>query len=175
MTVRGVAFAASCLVLVSCASRPGSLARSEPTNRSTPAAALIGVWQVVEVVEAPQRADIYERGLPIVGPAAPGLYVFTARHYSLTLLNNRGWPRPSLPTPAPTAEQLLAIWGPFAANAGPYEIRGDTLITHGVAAKNPRAMGLGHEARVLFRIVADSMWVTGLRVGGTMKWVRIER
>jgi hypothetical protein len=39
-------------------------------------------------------------------------------------------------------------WAPFAASAGTYEVTGNKLITHNIAAKNVRGMTLTEEATI---------------------------
>ena len=45
-----------------------------------------------------------------------------------------GYARPG----APTVEELQARWGPFAANAGTYELSGDTITLRAVVSKEAR-------------------------------------
>ncbi len=134
---------------------------------------LVGVWQPLEVTELGTRSSPLDGGMPRLGAAGPGLVIITARYYALLELNNAGLPRPSEPDSAPTAAELMAMWAPLAANAGTYEVKGDTLFTRANVSKNPRAMRLP-PARRIIRLVADTMWLT--RPGnGTIKYVRLER
>ena len=48
----------------------------------------------------------------------------------------------------PTVEELQARWGPFAANAGTYELSGDTLTFHAFVSKEPRDQTPGGFARL---------------------------
>jgi hypothetical protein len=41
-------------------------------------------------------------------------------------------------------------WAPFAASAGTYEVRGNTLVTHNVVAKMVRGMTLTEQATIKF-------------------------
>ena len=136
--------------------------------------AILGVWRPIEVTELPRFANPLDGGMPALGPAGPGLWIITAQHYSLIELNNGGLPRPSEPDSTPTAQELLAMWGPVAANAGTYETRGDTLFTSATVSKNPRAMRTG-PLRRLFRVVGDTMWLTRPPNSGTIKYIRLER
>ena len=144
-------------------------------TRSAVANPLLGAWRATEILELPRRSDVYEGGSGKVGTSGVGLRLFTARYYSVMLLNNAVAERPSLPDSSPTVDQLLAVWGPVGANSGKYEIRGDTLITEPLVAKNPRAMATDFRGRFIFRVSGDSLWLTGLRVGGTIKHIRLER
>ena len=137
------------------------------------ASRLIGVWQPVEVTSLPLRASLLDGGMPRLGPAGPGLVIITPRHYALLELNNGGLPRPSEPDSTATAAELIAMWGPLAANAGTYEIKGDTFLARPTVSKNPRAMRLPPARRVI-RLLADTLWFD--RPGnGTIKYVRLER
>lgn len=118
------------------------------------AEALQGAWQVTEVVTA--------------GPASrtlsspqPSLLLFTGRHYSYTLINGEQ-PRPPLPRRAATAAELLTVWNPFSANAGTFEVSGDTMIRRPIVAKSPDAMAPGAFNQYTYRLSADTLWVTAL-------------
>ena len=104
-----------------------------------------GVWRNVErVIPASKTAG--DRSDPFahvpVGTQTnvqPGLLIFTKRHYSRTT-DTAVQPRPSqgYAVPAmPTIEELQARWGPFAANAGTYELSGNTLTLHLIVSKEP--------------------------------------
>ena len=132
---------------------------------------LEGAWRVVEVVSS--------------GPSArsnaspqPGLLLFTAGHYSYTLING-DQPRPGLPPGVASAEALLMAWNPFSANAGTYEVSGDRMIRRPIVAKDPNAMVPGAYNEYSFRLSADTLWVTtvGTEAGParnppTVKYVR---
>jgi hypothetical protein len=70
----------------------------------------------------------------------PGLLIFTVKHYSRTT-NIAVQPRPTtgyaIPG-KPTLEELQVRWGQFAANAGTYELAGDTLTLRAIVSKEPR-------------------------------------
>jgi hypothetical protein len=66
----------------------------------------------------------------------PDLMIFTAKFYSRTT-DTAAQPRPTTSNKIPgkpTLEELQAEWGPFAANAGTYEISGTTLTLRAVVA-----------------------------------------
>src|SRR5689334_16447844 len=68
-------------------------------------------------------------------PGQAALYLFTPTRYSMTLAATG---RPDLPdTSKATADELRAIWGPLLANAGRYDIAGDLITIHPLAAKSP--------------------------------------
>jgi hypothetical protein len=138
------------------------------------AADLEGAWRVVEVATTGP-------GARTVGAPQPGLLLFTDGHYSYTLING-DQPRPAPSPGLASAEQLLAAWGPFAANAGTYEVSGSTMIRRPIVAKSPSAMGPGVFNEYTFRLSADTLWVAtvGTETGPsrnptTVRYVRARR
>lgn len=118
------------------------------------AADLEGAWRVVEVVLTGPLARTISR-------PQPGLLLFTDGHYSYVLING-DQPRPTPPPGLASPEQLLAAWNPFAANAGPYEVSGSTMIRRPIVAKSPAAMGPGVFNEYTFRMSADTLWITSV-------------
>ena len=139
------------------------------------ASALLGGWQSVEITEAPTGGDIYDGAPAVLGPAGPGIRVFSKGYYAYLQLSNAAVSRPDLPVPPPTAEQLLAIWGPIASNGGAYDVHCDTLNTRPFVSKNPRAMRPGFRLPFLFKITSDTLWLHGPPAVGTVKYVRLDR
>ena len=88
---------------------------------------LKGAWRVVEVTGTDGTVN---------AKPEPGLYIFTDRHYSITRVTQ---PRSALPE-KPSEKDQLAAFGPFAANAGTYEVKGTQLMTRPTVAKNPNVM-----------------------------------
>jgi hypothetical protein len=76
-------------------------------------------------------------------PDAPGLIIFTGGYYSIMVVTGDK-ARPALPQDISkaTAAELLAVWRPFTANSGTYEIKGSTLTTHPTVAKAKRALSM---------------------------------
>jgi len=98
-------------------------------------AKLEGVWRITEVTISGPNTQTYTNLPPT------SLLIFTKRHYSI--MYDRATtdkPRPSLPRENATDAQKLAAWTPFTANAGTYEVKGTTVTTRPVVAKNPNAM-----------------------------------
>ena len=131
---------------------------------------LIGVWESVEWLDGG-----FERfAAPVGVPSPPGLRIFTPRYFAyVAKLSNE--PRDPAPEDA-TADELWAVYGPFAASIGSYEVHGDTIVMRTTATKNPRPGDLPRTIRLSYRIVGDSLWVGNLNpiVGGLLKLVRIE-
>lgn len=117
-------------------------------TRSLSAAAdnpLEGVWQVVDV-----------GGTPVAG-----LYIFRGSHYSMMYTTKD---RPQIDdTNKATADELRAMWGPMAANAGTYEVSGNLLTIKPIVAKIPVVMKDGANEVYAFRIDADRLSLTQQR------------
>ena len=98
---------------------------------------LTGAWQVTKVQMTGPNARAVTR-------PQPGLYLFTGKYFSIMMVTG-DQPRPIHPTlpevPKATPQEMLAVYGPYVANTGTYEVSGDTLIMHPVVSKNPELMG----------------------------------
>lgn len=137
---------------------------------------LQGAWQTVEVTMTGPGA----RTIAIPEPR-PNLIVFTAGHYSQIHLDSEG-PRPVLAdVTRASADQLRAVWGPFAGDAGSYDVRDGVITTRPVVAKNPGAMAPGAFISYSYTLDGDTLRVTQLRNQHgpfanpfTIKAVRIE-
>ena len=108
--------------------------------RAQAAASLQGVWRVTEVVVTGANAETNTS-------PQPGLYLFTKKHYSLTTVNSTA-PRKNFdaardPDKLTDAEKIARyeVWDEFSANAGTYEVSGNTVTARPVVAKNPAVMG----------------------------------
>jgi hypothetical protein len=135
-----------------------------------------GAWQAVEVTipgATPRTFTIPE--------PRPNLTVITARHYSRVQVEAEG-PRPVIADVAKaTADDLRAAWGPFAAEAGTYEVTGNRITMRPVAAKNPAAMAPGAFTTWSYSLEGNALWVTAERNQNgpianavTVKAVRVE-
>ena len=126
----------------------------------------------------------------ISGPAArtisfserPNLTIITDKYYSRVEVQADG-PRPTLADPAnATADQLRAVWGPFVAEAGTYELSSDGAITmRPIAAKNPAVMGSGVFIVYSYKLEGDKLLLTQQRNQSgpftypfTLRLVRVE-
>ena len=116
--------------------------------------ALEGAWRVVEVVPTAP-------GARTISAPQPGLLLFVDGYYSYMLVNGEQ-PRPTPPGGLASAEQLLAAWNPFAANAGTFEVSDGTMIRRPIVAKSPDAMGPGVFNEYTFRTSADTLWITSV-------------
>ena len=137
---------------------------------------LEGVWQTVEVTLSGPGA----RTITLPEPR-PNLMIVTARHYTRVEVQAET-PRPMLADPSKaTADELRAVWGPFVGEAGTYEVAGNVITMHPIAAKNPAAMVPAAFITYSFKLDGDTIWVTQQRSQNgafanpvTIKAVRIE-
>jgi hypothetical protein len=91
----------------------------------------------------------------------PGYRLYVDGHYAVVRVNGTA-PRPALPAAGTgTAEQLLAVYGPFAAQHGTYDLSGQTITERPLVTKDPAGM-TNPEAFTTqsFRVRGDTLWVT---------------
>jgi hypothetical protein len=120
-----------------------------------------GVWKPVEVTVTNPNPPPNARPKGTHTNVQPGLVIITAKHYSTTIDGARE-PRPTTPVKEPgkpTVEELQARWGPFGAQAGTYEISGDTVTTRPVVAKNPTVQGKA-VIRWTIKLEGNNLWAT---------------
>lgn len=117
-----------------------SLLALSTTVAHTQAPAIQGAWRVAEVVVTGANAS--SNTTP-----QPSLYVFTKQHYSITTINGSA-PRKDVaaakdPAKLTDAEKIarFEMWNPFTANAGTYSVKGSTLTTTPIVAKNQGVIG----------------------------------
>jgi hypothetical protein len=123
-----------------------------------PATRLQGVWRVVDVVTTGPSASANSQ-------PQPGLYLFTAKHYSIMRVTART-PRPEVQDPTKaTAAELLAVWGNqgFIANAGTYDVTGGDLTIRPFVAKNPGVMKPGSFTTFSYKIDGGMLSLTNTR------------
>ena len=141
-----------------------------------------GVWRPVEVTITNPNPNPAGLGKGTHTNLQPALLIFTAKHYS-QILDTAGKPRPTAPFKVagkPTAEEMQTQWGPFQANAGTYEVSGNTLTLRPTVAKNPALQGKV-PLRSTIKLDGNNLWTT--QVEGptgkvdnpsTVKYVRVE-
>ena len=157
------------------------------TGQSQPS--IQGVWRPVERV-IPRSTTAGDRVDPFghvpVGTQTdlqPGLLILTARHYSRTTDTSVG-PRPTAPyaTPGkPTVDELQVRWGPFQANAGTYELSGNTLTLRILVSKDPGGQRDGTFARLTVALNGNALSLTPVEndagrivAGVTTRYMRVE-
>jgi hypothetical protein len=112
---------------------------------SAPNGPLVGAWQVMDV-----------GGMPVAG-----LYIFTGMHYSMMFATKD---RPQIDdTNKATADELRAMWGPMAANAGTYDVSGNLVTIKPTVAKIPIVMKEGANEVYAFRIEGNILSLTQQR------------
>ena len=148
-----------------------------------------GVWRNTErVIPATtnpgERVDPFGH-VPTGTQAAvqPGLLILTKGYYSRTT-DTSVQPRPTSAYAVPgkpTLDEVQARWGPFAANAGRYELSGDILTLYAFVAKEPEAQVPGGFARLRVRLEGNTLSLTpvgnsaGRIVAGvTSRYTRVE-
>jgi hypothetical protein len=128
-----------------------AFAQAAPTAKS-----FEGVWKITKVVDA---------GGTDTNPQ-PSLQIFSRGYFSVIRINGSGARQPS---PAPkdpsqlTDEEKIARyaeWAPYGASAGTYEVRGNTLITHAIIAKNVEAMTVGATEEATFKFEGNTFVAT---------------
>ena len=120
--------------------------------KSTP---LTGTWRMKEVKTSGPK------GRTIAG--VPGLLIFTGNYYSRMYVDS-DQPRTALHDLAKaTAAELVAVWGPFVAASGTYEISGNTLSCRPTVAKNPQVMAPGVVDVYTFKIEGNTLSTTDVR------------
>lgn len=123
------------------------------------AGSLKGAWKVVAVTAADGKMD---------NAPQPGLYVFTDKHYSIQRVNAA---RLALPAQNAPDKDRLAAYDAFTANTGTYEVKGATLMTKPIVAKNPSVMtGPGQQSELRFE-GTTVVHLTSSNPGGTGKTV----
>src|SRR5215813_1157899 len=106
---------------------------------------LQGVWQVMEV-----------GGQPVAG-----VYIFTGKHYSMMFATSD---RPQVDdTSKATADELRAMWGPMAANAGTYDVSDNLVTIKPIVAKIPIVMKPGANEVYAFRVEGNILSFTQQR------------
>jgi hypothetical protein len=105
---------------------------------------LVGVWQLDEA----------QSGMA-------GFYIFTPTHYSMmAAAKDRA---DIVDTNKATADELRAMWNPMLANTGTWEISGDLLTIHPLAAKFPVVMKSGANEVYRFRIEGKTLTLQQVR------------
>ena len=124
---------------------------------------LVGVWQV----DDPQSGLV-------------GFYFFTPTRYSMmAAAKDRA---DIVDTNKATADELRAMWGPLLANTGTYEISGDLMTIHPVAAKFPVVMKPGGNEVYRFHVEGNTLTLQQVRnargvemqSAGVRKFIRVE-
>lgn len=150
------------------------LAMAVTLAANEPRAAFDGVWRTIEVTVPGLMPQTFR-------PIAT-LAIFHGRHYSRVEVHAEQ-PRPSVKDPAvASADELRAAWGPFAGEAGTFEVSAPNVLTmRAQVAKNPAAMANGATTVFTYRRDGDTLTLTQVRTPAgpsvhpvTIKLARIE-
>ena len=96
-----------------------------------------GVWRVTE-------REIKGPNARVNKSPQPNLYIFTRGYYSIvSVLDGKQRPNEPQDLGKATAAELNAVWGPFVAQSGTYEIKGGNITLRPLVAKNPTVMAPG--------------------------------
>jgi hypothetical protein len=125
--------------------------------RTQAAPSLQGAWRVSEIVVTGANASTNSN-------PQPGLWLFTKQHYSIITVSGTA-PRKDFGAPRDTAKLTDAekiaryeVWDVLTANAGTYQVSGNTFTTRPMVAKNPAAMA-GPGATREFKIEGNTLTV----------------
>jgi len=131
-----------------------------------------GVWRTVEVVVPGPTPQTFR-------PAAT-LAIFHGKHYGRVEVHVDSV-RPVLKDPATaSADELRAVWGPFVAEAGTFDVSGNNVTMQASVAKSPAAMTTGATSVFTYQRSGDTLTLTQLRTPSgpspevTIKLVRVE-
>jgi len=151
-------------------------ATSFVTAQTTPS--IQGVWRVTEIVFTGDGAGVNKT-------PQPGLLIFSKQHYSMVYLNassaRKDFGTPANPNKLTDAEKAarFEVWDPLTANSGTYTVKGSTLTTRPLVAKNPSVM-TGPVQNREFKIDGSTLTLVAKSAAGqpvsqtTIKLTRIE-
>lgn len=111
-----------------------------------------GVWTHVETEQI---------GGPDEGRSAnpqPSL-VFITKNYYCSNFISAAEPRPALNTQTPTPDQMAQAYQGFISAAGPYELRGSTIILHPSVSIEPDLM-YGGSLEIEYKLDGDTLILT---------------
>jgi len=120
-------------------------------SNSTP---LTGAWRIVEVTTTGPNAATNSH-------PQPGLHLFTGKYYSIVVDRSES-PRPEVNVSTASEAELVAMWRPFTAQAGTYEISGTTFTIHHIVAKNAGNVGPENFDTFSFKLEGTTLWITSV-------------
>lgn len=131
-------------------------------TQSKPATGSIqGVWRIVQTSTTGPNGRTVDKSAPGLG----GMIFVTAKHFAyVDVTGDR--PRPTLPQGGAvkaTADDLRATWGPFDAQAGTYEMKGNETTQRVLVAKAPGLMQPDAFYVMSFKVDGDTLTLTQVR------------
>jgi len=143
-------------IAISCCALVAAIAMIGTPSAQEAKTTFQGVWKTLEVAVPGPVAQTFKPGATLA--------MFHGRHYSRIEVH-ADQPRPLLADPATaSADQLRAVWGPFVAEAGTFELSGKDVITmRASVAKNPAAMASGASSVYTYRREGGLLTLTQVR------------
>jgi hypothetical protein len=117
--------------------------------RAGAAGPLEGAWRMVETRNASGAVTRNQ----------PGMRFYVNGHFSTVRVEGMA-PRPALPGANATVDELMAVYGPFTAQHGTFEISGGSVTHRFLVTKDPAGMQPGLFSRLTWRIRGDSLWMS---------------
>ena len=129
-----------------------------------------GVWRITE------RADTGANSSTIKSPQ-PSLLIFAFGHYSWLSINGtepRKQPAALVEGKLTDADKIARFeeWQPLTANSGTFEVKGSSLITRPLVAKNVGVMASTDPVVREFKLEGDTLWLTQRSTGASPGEVR---
>jgi hypothetical protein len=125
------------------------------------AGSIKGVWRIVEQSQAGPNGRTVDRTPVGMG----GMIIITDRHWSY--ITEQGDKRRPLlaqaDVPTASADQLRAAWGPFDAQGGFVDIKGNELILRHLVAKGAGAVDATVPLVVSFKVDGNAASITQVR------------
>ena len=116
---------------------------------------LAGVWRLDEVKTTGTSGQTTKF-------TQPNMYLFTKGHYSIIRVEGDK-PRSTDDATKMTSDQLVDVYvRSFVANAGTYEMKGDTLTMKVMIAKSPTFMQPGHWISYSVKLTGDKLTLTSI-------------
>jgi hypothetical protein len=133
-------------------------------------------WSVVRLSAAPDSEfQGVWRTVEVVVPGAPGspshtfkpgatLAIFHGRHYGRVEVHSEEPRTPLANVMTASADDIRAVWGPFVAEAGTFDVGANYTVTmQATVAKNPADMNTGATSVYTYKREGDRLLLTQVR------------
>jgi len=116
-------------------------------NQQLRRSSIQGVWRVVEE----------KNTWRIISDPNPGYIIYTDKYFAV-VREAQDIKRPEVTDfDKATPEQLVAMWGPFVAQFGTYDIERDVLTKRILVSKNKAKMGQAEVERLIFKLDGNTL------------------